>query len=476
MGWYGGQEGAMRLRWHDQSRAAYRRFCGSVRNSKLTSFYDRVVDNRDRTVSNMLVRNPMSDEDLVEAILEAAPGSSADGGSDGWAVAIAASESLIDLTLLDGVAARITGLFLYGCHNCDRVKMQAFFSKLVNLQSLTLVNCTPLNVYREDGILLKTAFSEGKFPKLAFLETDAATDDAIAEMSTCPNISRIAFSYPSAAITNEGIQRLVDAGGAKELTNISAGTLKKHLSKTLTMKYVAATLPKLVNLPQHKAFEHLSHMAQGAKKKSALERLQAKHAAEDSKPFAVIPPERMTYDQLQTALKRRGGTFKGGKKIMEELRAMFLDGRVVWTHEQELAFQNRAKLQHMQDELEKLRKRAAWADGDVSKLLGSKSSKLYPTLNAYDIEQALRDTNVHIPRDASRRRDERAQLLHDSGYQGGGSVEEQLVHYREVSVEKHEKVTEKEEEIKLLRRQMALKDVGVTSANAGSKRSFQLMS
>ena len=26
MGWYGGQEGAARTRWHDQSRASYNRF------------------------------------------------------------------------------------------------------------------------------------------------------------------------------------------------------------------------------------------------------------------------------------------------------------------------------------------------------------------------------------------------------------------------------------------------------------------
>ena len=111
MGWYGGQDGAARLRWHDQSRAAYNRFRGSVSGAKLTSFYDRVEDNRDRDTSNMLVRNAMSQEDLVKAVLLEAE--QVDDGGSGWAVAIAASEDLKDLSLLNDVAGRITGLFLY---------------------------------------------------------------------------------------------------------------------------------------------------------------------------------------------------------------------------------------------------------------------------------------------------------------------------------------------------------------------------
>jgi len=43
MGWYGGQEGAARTRWHDQSRASYNRFLGTVKNAKLTSFKNKVI-------------------------------------------------------------------------------------------------------------------------------------------------------------------------------------------------------------------------------------------------------------------------------------------------------------------------------------------------------------------------------------------------------------------------------------------------
>eukprot|EP00578_Thalassiosira_sp_NH16_P002914 CAMPEP_0181135426 /NCGR_PEP_ID=MMETSP1071-20121207/32624_1 /TAXON_ID=35127 /ORGANISM="Thalassiosira sp., Strain NH16" /LENGTH=479 /DNA_ID=CAMNT_0023222029 /DNA_START=166 /DNA_END=1605 /DNA_ORIENTATION=+ len=479
MGWYGGQDGAARLRWYDQSKAAYNRFRGSVSGAKLTSFYNRVEDNRDRNTSNMLVRNAMSQDDLVKAVLLEAE--QVDDGS-GWAVVIAASEDLHDLSLLDDVAGRITGLFLYGCHKLDRTKMEAFFSKLVNLESLTLDSCSPLDMYREDGIFLKTVFSGGMLPKLKFLETDAATDDAIAEMSTCPDLVKITFVYPSLDITNEGIQRLVDAGGGQELMNVSAGTLKKHLSKALTMKYVAATLPKLVNLPEHQAHQYLSHMVKGAKKKSALERLQAKHYTEDSKPFAVVPPERMTYEQLAIALKRRGVPHKKAKKYTEEMRSMFVDGQVKWTYDQELDFQNVAKLEHLQEELEKLRKHAATADGVVVKLssgsLGRNVSKLYPLFGVYQIESALRETKVHIPRDASKRRDERAQLLHNSGYQGGGDIDNQLVHYRKVSAERNEKVAEKEGEIQTLRQEMELKDAagGSLKAITNGKRDFQTMS
>jgi len=86
MGWYGGQEGAARTRWNDQSRAAYNRFRGSVRKTKLTSFFDQVEDNHDREISTMIVRNPMGQDDLVNAVLEAAPtavSSVDDNGSSG---------------------------------------------------------------------------------------------------------------------------------------------------------------------------------------------------------------------------------------------------------------------------------------------------------------------------------------------------------------------------------------------------------
>jgi len=322
---------------------------------------------------------------------------------------------------------------------------------------LTLVNCFQDVLYRgQDGVFLKNVFSGEMLPKLKFLETDAATDDTIAEMNTSPDLAKITFSYPMNNITNEGIQRLVDAGGGKNLTHISGGTLKKHLTKTLTLKYVAATLPKLVNVPEYQAHQNLSHMAKGAKKKSAVERLQAKHAAEDSKPFAVVPPERMTYEQLVAALNRRG-VYEGpgakwAKKRTEEVRSKFTSGQVSWTHDQEQGFQNSAKLKYLQEELEKLRRRAASADQDVEKLssgsLGRKcATKLYPFLGAYDIESALRETNVSIPRDASKRRDERAKLLHESGYQGGGDFDNQLAHFTKVRDEWNEKVVEKKAEI-----------------------------
>jgi len=379
-------------------------------------------------------------------------------------VAIASAENLTNLSLLNDVAGRITGLFLYGCQMLDRSKMEIFFSKLVNLESLTLVYCSPIDMYREDGIFLKTIFSGGMISKLKFVETDAITDDAIAEMSTCPDLSNITFTYPSVNITNDGIQRLVDAGGGKELQNVSAGTMKKHLSKSLTMKYIAATLPKLANVPEYQAHQHLSHMVKGTKKKSAYERLLEKHAAEDSKPFAVVPPERMNYSQLDEALKRRGVTRKGGKrKNTEDLRSMFVIGEVKWTYEEELDFQNRDKLKHLQEQLERLRSYAASADGDVKKLssgnIGRYVSKLYPLLCASNIESALRETDVSIPRDASRRRDERAQLLHNSGYQGGGGIGNQLGHYKKVSTERYEEVAEKESEIQTLCQQMDAKRV-----------------
>lgn len=483
MGWYGGQEGAARLRWHDQSRAAYGRFLGSVPDAKRTSFCDRVVDNRDRAASSMLVRNPMSQADLVAEVLAAAPAAD-DGG--GWTVAVAASEDLLDLSPLNDVAGRITGLFLYGCGALDRASLAAFFSRLTNLESLTLVSCSPRDVYREDGLFLKTIFAGAMLPKLRVLETDAATDDTLAEMGTAPDLAALTFSYPSAEVTNDGLQRLVDAGGARELRMVAAGTLQKHLSKNLTKKYVAATLPQLRTLGEGRAMERLSHMAKGAKKKSDAERLREKYAAdfpEDSRPFAVIPPARMTGGQLETALQRRGVTPpKFCKGYAEVLRALFLDGTVKWTHGEEQALQNREELRHLQEQLRKLREKAAAADGTVAKFvegkLGRNKDKLYPLLCASAIGSALRETDVRVPRDCSKRRDDLAQVLHNSRYQGGGRVEDQLAHHRQVAAARHAPVAEMEGEIQRLRQQMALREFGshAQGATAGSKRNIQLVS
>jgi len=339
-----------------------------------------------------------------------------------------------------------------------------------------MVNCSPMNVYREDGLFLKEVFAGGMLPKLKHLETDAATDDGIAEMKSCPNLSKITFSYPSVDITNDGIQRLVDGGGGKELMSISSGTLTKHLSKTLTIKYVAVTLPKLINIPHYKLHEYLTHMAQGSKKKSAFEYLLAKHAAEDSKPYAVIPPERMKYSQMEDALKRRGWKKSGGRKTADELRVLLInEGQFKWTHEREVDIQNGLKLKDLQKELEWLSGKASSVNGKVQKLssMGS-ASKLYPLLDSYDIKSALRNTNVNIPKGSSQRRDVIALLLHNSGYQGGGDANSQLVHYRKVAATEYEKVATKQAEIQALCTNMGQKkrnaDLIDVSGESAAKR------
>ena len=133
-------------------------------------------------------------------------------------------------------------------------------------------------------------FSRGVLSKLKFLETDTVTDDAIAAMGKSPDIVEIVFSYVSGSITNNGFQHLVDAVGAKAIVKVSAGTLKKYMSKTLTSKYMMAMLPKLVNLWDHQFGEHLSHMAQGKKKLAPHKAMLSKYTAQDSEPYAVIPP------------------------------------------------------------------------------------------------------------------------------------------------------------------------------------------
>ena len=169
---------------------------------------------------------------------------------------------------------------------------------------------------------------------------------------------------------------------------------------------------------------------------------------------------------------------------------MFLDGRAAWSHDQEQAFQDRAKLEHLRKELEKLCSVAAAADRVVAKLtsgnLGQNKGKLYPLLNAYGITSALRETGVRFSTKECSRRDDQAKLLHASGYQGGRDVEAQLAHHRQVAAARHERAAEKEGDIRALRGRMALKDLGAGAGTnttrgggtglAGGKKNHQLVS
>ena len=49
---------------------------------------------------------------------------------------------------------------------------------------------------------------------------------------------------------------------------------------------------------------------------------------------------------------------------------------------------------------------------------------------------------------------ERAQLLHKSGYQGGGDIENQLAHFTKVRNEWNGKVVEKKAEIRMMHQQI----------------------
>lgn len=496
MPWYCGQDGAARLRWRDKSSAALSRFRRSLPpNTKLTNLVSNVVDNSSPEVSKLIIYNPTEQDDLIASIRkEAPPAGDEDAEGSGWAVAIAASDKLKQISLLNDVADKITGLFIYCVREVPAEDWIDFFSKLTNLESLTIVDFTDI-CKAKDYSILKTAFERGYLPKLKFLETSNANDDMIASMTTSPIITEIVFTAPHAGITNEGFQRLVDAGGAKELMKISAGTLKKHLSKTLTSKYMASTLPKLSGMGEYMALTHFTGMAQGNKKKSAHERMMAKYAEHDNKPFAIIPPERMKYGQLEVSLRHRGKSLKGvkgasgGRPKTEDLRRILVE-EVGWSVESERDIQNRLKLEKLQKDLETLRTRAAYADKDVKSLLSKKhvgTDKLYPLLGQYEIQSALRDNDVPYYTKTCKRRDDQALVLHKSGYQGGGNYEAQLKHHRSVSAEKNEDVQKKLGEIEALRREIALREhkpafnggcpEAAAASGAGSiKRAFAQMS
>ena len=120
------------------------------------------------------------------------------------------------------------------------------------------------------------------------------------------------------------------------------------------------------------------------------------------------------------------------------------------------------------------------AKQDVAKLLSGKpsiTSKLYPLFGAFEIDCVLREIGaLGLARNTSKRRYDRAKLLHNSGYHDRSGLESQLVHYRKVCAKRRENVQEKEGEIEALRGKMLLGDIGnISSRKAGSKRSIGLM-
>ena len=71
MGWYGGQDGARRLRARTSIGSAYNNFRSSLSPTVIFNDYtgnDKIIDNRKFDTIKLLLYNPMSQEELVKDV------------------------------------------------------------------------------------------------------------------------------------------------------------------------------------------------------------------------------------------------------------------------------------------------------------------------------------------------------------------------------------------------------------------------
>ena len=183
------------------------------------SFVDKLQANNnfDEGVP-LLLHNGMPQSELVKEINRTESECEFETSSVAIAIAIACACSLKDLEgVSDSVCLRLVELLLTITINLNAQDMIKFLKRCPNLVSLTVTdidNC--------DETFLKQVFQEKLLPKLETLKVSLANDDAIEVMSSAPNLKRITFQSPDDRnVTNDGFDRLVMAGGGKNLVYIS---------------------------------------------------------------------------------------------------------------------------------------------------------------------------------------------------------------------------------------------------------------
>lgn len=212
MGWYGGQDGARRLRSRNAVADSFARFeasLGSSDNVEMKDFTNNLHDNRNYDVIKNILVDPTPQDSLIEQINAST--------KDKVAIAIAFSHSLQTFDdISDQICQRLQGLYLFGTVNVKKEDLLRFIRRCPSLKSLMLA-C--VDDFAEP--FLKTLFDETLLPKLEFLEVSNANNDAIAAMHTAPNLRKIVFRWPDPGISDAGFERLVANGGAKNLVAIS---------------------------------------------------------------------------------------------------------------------------------------------------------------------------------------------------------------------------------------------------------------
>jgi hypothetical protein len=210
------------------------------------------------------------------------------------------------------------------------------------------------------------------------------------------------------------------------------GTLQKH----------RAVLPK---------FAALEHISMGSVKKTVtranraqVEQLE-KDKQQDSLPFAVVPLERMAYDQLRQAFKDRGiqpPKQPSYLKFRTELE------RAGFSLAQEASIQNSKQVQHLQGivkDLSAKKKDALAVAAKVEKQMDS--DKLYCTMHVADMKTAMLSFQKPGERKLQKR-DDLAQALHAHNYLGGGTPKQMLTYIQKTEARLSKKMASANQRIK----------------------------
>lgn len=219
----------------DEAHYRFRRYLPS--NVKIIDFTKHLEKNYNRSINDLLLHTPMSQSEMVNQINTVK-------FTESYDVSISIAYSW-RLKLLDGISdkvcKRLKGLFLFAAVKLNSDSLLKFIARCENISSLTVACMNEM-----DATFMTKVFARKLLPKLEFLEVSYASDDTIAAMVSSPKLRTIIFRIPDKDITNTGFQRLVQAGGAKNLMAIQASANRTEISCTLSVGYLRKILPKFV--------------------------------------------------------------------------------------------------------------------------------------------------------------------------------------------------------------------------------------
>lgn len=195
----------------DESHYRFRRSLSP--NVKIIDFTKHLENNYNTSINDLLLHNPMSQSEMVNKINTFRI---TEEQCFDLSISIAYSWRLKLLDdISDKVCKSLKGLFLFATVKLKSDSLLKFIARCENISSLTVACMDEM-----DPAFLTNVFSRHLLPKLEFLEVTYASDDTIAAMVSSPKLRMIVFRLPDKDITNAGFQRLVQAGGAKNLMAI----------------------------------------------------------------------------------------------------------------------------------------------------------------------------------------------------------------------------------------------------------------